>query len=133
VKGKAKRCSPEKGTASKHLPCAQTPQRPRATLSAKAIASCTLPPRLSCRIQSIPPTTHTTFFSLSFHRTLHTHTHTAIMSSSQMQEIMEMPREFIKDGTQFINRCTYVVSLSLLLPPTLALTPLTLVYSEIQC
>ncbi|THY13189.1 hypothetical protein D6D02_04829 [Aureobasidium pullulans] len=30
------------------------------------------------------------------------------MSSSQMQEIMEMPREFIKDGTQFINRCTYV-------------------------
>jgi hypothetical protein len=55
------------------------------------------------------------------------------MSSSQMQEIMEMPREFIKDGTQFINRCTYVVSLSLLLPPTLALTPLTLVYSEIQC
>ncbi|THW34458.1 hypothetical protein D6C76_04351 [Aureobasidium pullulans] len=28
------------------------------------------------------------------------------MSSSQMQEIMEMPREFIKDGTQFINRCT---------------------------
>ncbi|CAD0109799.1 unnamed protein product [Aureobasidium uvarum] len=30
------------------------------------------------------------------------------MSSSQMQEIMEMPREFVKDGTQFINRCTYV-------------------------
>ncbi|KAI4778523.1 hypothetical protein E4T52_06542 [Aureobasidium sp. EXF-3400] len=28
------------------------------------------------------------------------------MSSSQMQEIMEMPREFVKDGTQFINRCT---------------------------
>jgi protein transport protein SEC61 subunit gamma-like protein len=30
------------------------------------------------------------------------------MSSNQMQEIMEMPREFVKDGTQFINRCTYV-------------------------
>ncbi|CAD0099549.1 unnamed protein product [Aureobasidium mustum] len=29
------------------------------------------------------------------------------MSSNQMQEIMEMPREFVKDGTQFINRCTY--------------------------
>ncbi|KAH0348026.1 hypothetical protein KCU83_g6466, partial [Aureobasidium melanogenum] len=28
------------------------------------------------------------------------------MSSNQMQEIMEMPREFVKDGTQFINRCT---------------------------
>jgi protein transport protein SEC61 subunit gamma-like protein len=45
------------------------------------------------------------------------------MSSSQMQEIMEMPREFIKDGTQFINRCTYVVSSSFLPPavPSLAL------------
>lgn len=43
------------------------------------------------------------------------------MSSSQMQEIMEMPREFIKDGTQFINRCTYVLLSPLFLAPLLLL------------
>jgi hypothetical protein len=118
----------ERATASqqaKHLPLRTDPPRPRATLSAKAIASCTLPLRLSLS-HSINSTNdiHTTF--LSSHRLsnlLHPHTHTAIMSSSQMQEIMEMPREFIKDGTQFINRCTYVVSSSFLPPavPSLAL------------
>jgi hypothetical protein len=119
----------KRATASqqaKHLPLRTDPPRPRATLSAKAIASCTLPLRLSLS-HSINSTNDTHFhLSLSSHRLsnlLHPHTHTAIMSSSQMQEIMEMPREFIKDGTQFINRCTYVVSSSFLPPavPSLAL------------
>ncbi|EHK97252.1 putative protein transport protein Sec61 subunit gamma [Glarea lozoyensis 74030] len=26
--------------------------------------------------------------------------------SDQLQEFMDIPRDFIKDGTQFINRCT---------------------------
>jgi len=26
--------------------------------------------------------------------------------SDQIQEFLELPRDFIKDGTQFINRCT---------------------------
>ncbi|KAM3064965.1 membrane component of ER translocation apparatus protein [Rutstroemia sp. NJR-2017a BVV2] len=26
--------------------------------------------------------------------------------SDQIQEFMDIPRDFIKDGTQFINRCT---------------------------
>jgi len=29
----------------------------------------------------------------------------AIMSD-QMQELLDIPRDFIKDGSQFINRCT---------------------------
>lgn len=26
--------------------------------------------------------------------------------SDQIQELMDIPRDFIQDGTQFINRCT---------------------------
>ncbi|KAJ2902768.1 hypothetical protein MKZ38_000122 [Zalerion maritima] len=26
--------------------------------------------------------------------------------SDAMQEVLDMPKEFIKDGTQFMNRCT---------------------------
>jgi hypothetical protein len=27
------------------------------------------------------------------------------MSSTDMQELVDLPREFLKDGLQFINRC----------------------------
>ncbi|KAF2105003.1 hypothetical protein NA57DRAFT_51789 [Rhizodiscina lignyota] len=28
------------------------------------------------------------------------------MSSSQLKELADIPKDFIKDGTQFLNRCT---------------------------
>jgi len=33
--------------------------------------------------------------------------------SEQMQEILDIPKDFFKDGTQFINRCTKRMSLNL--------------------
>lgn len=30
--------------------------------------------------------------------------------SEQMQEILDIPKDFFKDGTQFINRCTKRIS-----------------------
>lgn len=39
--------------------------------------------------------------------TLHTnHTHNTSLTMDQAKEFLEMPREFVKDGRQFITRCS---------------------------
>jgi hypothetical protein len=35
-----------------------------------------------------------------------THTHTNAVAMDQAKEFLEMPREFVKDGRQFITRCS---------------------------
>lgn len=36
--------------------------------------------------------------------------------SDQVKELLEVPRDFVKEGTQFINRCTKRTWISLLIP-----------------
>jgi hypothetical protein len=110
----------KRATASqqaKHLPLRTDPPRPRATLSAKAIASCTLPPELLVAFNqsTLPTTTHFHLsLSLSFHRILHTHiTHSNHVVKPNARDHGDAPR--VHQGRHSIHQPLHVCCILLFL------------------